>query len=83
MYTGIHVNMCITKNFFLGNSNEDWKGWVMSPEPSIDTIRGIETTTKRMNFNYHIYLLKIKEKEAKDDFAQDRTGDVLRVKQMP
>ena len=55
----------------------------MSPERSIDTIRGIETTTKRMNFNYHIYLLKIKEKEAKDDFAQDRTGDVLRVKQMP
>ena len=55
----------------------------MLPASSIGTIRGIATATKRMNFNYHIYLLKIKEKEAKDDFAQDRTGDVLRVKQMP
>ena len=55
----------------------------MLPASSIGTIRGIATATKRMNFKYHIYLLKIKEKEAKDDFAQDRTGDVLRVKQMP
>ena len=50
---------------------------------SIDTIRGTETATKRMNFTYHINLLKIKKKEQRDDFAQDRTGDVLRVKQMP
>ena len=69
--------------FFLNNNNDDWKGWVMLPASSIGTIRGIETTTKRMNFKYHVYLLKIKEKEAKYDFAQDRTGDVLRVKQMP
>ena len=26
---------------------------------------------------------KKETEEAKDDFAQDRTGDVLRVKQMP
>ena len=32
---------------------------------SIDTIRGTETATKRMNFKYHINSLKIKKKRKK------------------
>ena len=38
---------------------------------------------KELGEPYVVAQRKEGKREAKDDFAQDRTGDVLRVKQMP